>query len=145
MERRHHLATDHGPMVQRGLLTAHPGSDHGDGGAPGGDSSLRQGAGTGLLAIPRSESRRRRNSGENRVTEVLPRVFGAGVINRPKGGARGASPDQVARWCGHPPGSASQAPGQGVAPLRLSFGLLESSVALIFYLIFLDFSEHFNN
>ena len=89
MERRHHLATDHGPMVQGGLLTAHPGSDHGDGGAPGGDSSLRQGAGTVLLAIPRLESRRWQNSGENRVTEVFPRVFGAGEIYRPKGGLEG--------------------------------------------------------
>ena len=38
-------------MVQSGLLTAHPGSVHGDGEAPGGESSLRQGAGT---ASPRS-------------------------------------------------------------------------------------------
>ena len=32
-------------MVQGGLLTAHPGSAHGGGEAPGGDPSLRQGAG----------------------------------------------------------------------------------------------------
>ena len=32
-------------MVQGGLLTAHPGGVHGDGGAPGGGSSFRQGAG----------------------------------------------------------------------------------------------------
>src|SRR3954464_7469699 len=31
-------------MVQGGLLTAHPGGGHGDGGVPGGGSSLRQGA-----------------------------------------------------------------------------------------------------
>src|SRR3954468_8047306 len=41
----HHIATDHGPMVQGGLLTAHPGSVHGGGEAPGGQSSLRRGAG----------------------------------------------------------------------------------------------------
>ena len=40
-----HIATGHGPMVQGGLLTAHPGGDHGDGEASGGQSSLRQGAG----------------------------------------------------------------------------------------------------
>src|SRR3954463_726426 len=40
----HHIATDHGPMVQGRLLTAHPGSVHGGGEAPGGRSSLRQGA-----------------------------------------------------------------------------------------------------
>ena len=45
-ERKYHIATDHGPKVQGGLLTAHPGSVHGDGEAPGGGSSLRQGAGT---------------------------------------------------------------------------------------------------
>ena len=33
-------------MVQGGLLTAHPGSDHGGGEAPGDQSSLRQGVGT---------------------------------------------------------------------------------------------------
>ena len=33
-------------MVQGGLLTAHPGSVHGGGEAPGDQSSLRQGAGT---------------------------------------------------------------------------------------------------
>ena len=33
-------------MVQGGLLTAHPGSAHGGGEAPGDQSSLRQGAGT---------------------------------------------------------------------------------------------------
>ena len=32
-------------MVQGGLLTAHPGSAHGGGEAPGGDPSIRQGAG----------------------------------------------------------------------------------------------------
>ena len=31
-------------MVQRGLLTTHPESGHGDGGASGDQSSLRQGA-----------------------------------------------------------------------------------------------------
>src|SRR3954466_15055029 len=41
----YHIATDHGPMVQGGLLTDHPGSVHGGGEAPGGRSSLRQGAG----------------------------------------------------------------------------------------------------
>src|SRR3954466_3065082 len=44
-ERKHHIATGHGPMVQGRLLTTHPGGVHGDAGAPGGDSSLRQGAG----------------------------------------------------------------------------------------------------
>ena len=39
-------------MVQGGQLTAHPGSAHGDGEAPGGDPSLRQGAGKGSSDAP---------------------------------------------------------------------------------------------
>src|SRR3954469_7405637 len=42
---KYHIATDHGPMVQGRLLTDHSGSVHGGGEAPGGQSSLRQGAG----------------------------------------------------------------------------------------------------
>src|ERR1044072_3140363 len=55
-ERKHHIATGHGPMVQGRLLTAHPGGVHGGGGAPGGDSSLRQGAGTPSLGSPDLET-----------------------------------------------------------------------------------------
>src|SRR3954464_10562817 len=40
----HHIATDHGPMVQVGLLTAHTGGVHGYGWSPGGGFSFRQGA-----------------------------------------------------------------------------------------------------
>ena len=43
-------------MVQRRLLTAHPGGVHGDGGAPEGDSSLRQGAGTASPGSPDLET-----------------------------------------------------------------------------------------
>ena len=43
-------------MVQGRLLTAHPGGIHGDGGAPGGESSLRQGAGTSSLGSPDLET-----------------------------------------------------------------------------------------
>ena len=39
-------------MVQGGLLTAHPGSAHGGGEAPGDRSSLRQGAGTWSSSDP---------------------------------------------------------------------------------------------
>ena len=42
-------------MVQGGLLTAHPGGDHGDGQASGGQSSLRQGAETGSSGDPELE------------------------------------------------------------------------------------------
>ena len=39
-------------MVQGGLLTTHPGGDHGDGEASGGQSSLQQGAGTAFPGDP---------------------------------------------------------------------------------------------
>src|SRR4051812_34557683 len=49
-----------------------------------------------LLAIPRSESRRRWNNGRNRVTDLSSRFFGARGKYRPKGGLRGAPLDQAA-------------------------------------------------
>src|ERR1041384_6678974 len=75
----HHIATDHGPMVPGRLLTDHPGSVHGGGEAPGGLSSLRQGAGKtsagspdlGMAAV--EEQRRDREKGfcprKNPITE----------------------------------------------------------------------------
>ena len=48
----HHIATGHGPMVQGGLLTAHPGGVHGDGWSPGGGSSFRQGVGAASPSSP---------------------------------------------------------------------------------------------
>ena len=43
-------------MVQGRLLTAHPGGVHEDGGAPGGDTSLRHGAGTASPGSPDLET-----------------------------------------------------------------------------------------
>ena len=48
-------------MVQGGLLTAHPGSVHGDGEAPGGESSLWQGVETTSPGSPDLETAGRRN------------------------------------------------------------------------------------
>src|SRR3954465_6580343 len=65
----HHIATDHRPMVQGGLLTVHPGSIHGGGETPGGGSSLRQGAGKRSSGAPNlgsaaaAEQRRDREKG----------------------------------------------------------------------------------
>src|SRR4051812_7762919 len=81
-----------------------------------------------LLAIPRSESRRRHNSGRNRVMGLLPMVFRARTKYRWKGPRGEAPPDQAARWRGLPAGRARMAPGHGVAPLRPSLGLLESCI-----------------
>src|SRR3954463_15428204 len=52
----HHIATDHGPMVQGGLLTAHPGGVHGYGGSPEGGVSFRQGAGAASPGSPDLET-----------------------------------------------------------------------------------------
>src|SRR3954467_8738029 len=52
----HHIATGHGPMVQGGLLTAHPGGVHGYGWSPGGGSSFRQGAGAASPGSPHLET-----------------------------------------------------------------------------------------
>ena len=43
-------------MVQGGLLTAHLGGVHGDGGSPGGGSSFRQGAGAASPGSPDLET-----------------------------------------------------------------------------------------
>ena len=43
-------------MVQGGVLTAHLGSVHGDGEAPGDESSLRQGVGIGSPGSPGLET-----------------------------------------------------------------------------------------
>src|ERR1041385_5687939 len=65
----HHIATDHGPMVQRKLLTTHPGSIHGGEETPGGQPSLRQGAGKKSAGAPdlgsaaAAEQRRDREKG----------------------------------------------------------------------------------
>src|SRR3954463_3692749 len=52
----HHIATGHGPMVQGGLLTAHPGGVHGYGWSLGGGSSFRQGAGAASPGSPNLET-----------------------------------------------------------------------------------------
>ena len=43
-------------MSKGGLLMAHAGSVHGDGEAPGDESSLRQGVGTGSFGSPDHET-----------------------------------------------------------------------------------------
>src|SRR3954464_10309183 len=86
MERRHHIATDHGPMVQGGLLTAHTGSVHGNGEAPGGESSLRQGAGTGSPGSPDLETAVAAEQRGVAKKDSAPRVFGVRTKYSPKGG-----------------------------------------------------------
>src|SRR4051812_18032420 len=56
--------------------------------------------GQGLLTIQISGSRRRRNNGENRVTEGLGGDFALRAKYRRKGGTSGAPPDQATSWRG---------------------------------------------
>ena len=93
-------------MVQGKLLTMHHGGDHGDGEASGGQSSLRYGARQVLQAIPRSESRRRRNSRVFRVVELSLGIFLTRGKNRPKGDLGGAP------WPRRPEGAATPWPRQ---------------------------------
>src|ERR1044072_4413636 len=60
----HHIATDHGPMVQGGLLTAHTGGIHGYGWSPGGGSPAVRVPEQLLQAAPILKRRRRRNREE---------------------------------------------------------------------------------
>src|SRR3954464_3429835 len=97
----HHIATDHRPMVQGGLLTVHLGSIHGGGEAPGGGSSLRQGAGKRSPGAPdlgsaaAAEQRRDREKGfPSRGFHVTENIWAKGSS---QGGHQGS------RW---PPGAA---------------------------------------
>src|ERR1043165_4116120 len=89
----HHIATDHGPMVQGGLLTAHTGGVHVYGWSPGGGFSFRQGAGAASPGSPILKRRRRRN---REVFAKKGSVLGVST-SRAKYRRRGASRD--------PPGS----------------------------------------
>src|SRR4051812_9652905 len=97
-------------MVQGRLITAHPGGVHGDGGAPGGDSSLRQGAVQRLLAAPILKRRRRYREEIGKKTCILG-VFSAGGIYRRRGAARGPPGSQAPPWRGPALGRATRAPG----------------------------------
>src|SRR3954470_19268980 len=71
----HHIATAHVPMVQGGLLTVHPGSIHGGGEAPGGGSSLRQGAGKRAPGAPDLGSAAAAEQRRDREKGLCPRGF----------------------------------------------------------------------
>src|ERR1044071_6253532 len=87
----HHIATGHGPMVQGGLLTAHPGGVHGDGWSPGGGSPSGRVLGQLLLAAPILKRRRRRYREENGNSTSILGVSSTGTKYRPKGAPRGAT------------------------------------------------------
>ena len=77
-----------------------------------------------LQAIPRSESRRRRNNRRNHVTELSLRVSGSRDKYRPKGGVGGGPPSPGTQRARPPPrarcGVAWMGGGPTPAPLRAS-------------------------
>ena len=97
-ERKHHIATDHGPIIQGRLLTAHEGGVHGDGGAPGGESSLRQGAGTASPGSPDLETAAAEEQRMHREKGSWCRGFLEGGKYRRKGAARGPLGSPGAPW-----------------------------------------------
>ena len=91
-------ATDHGPRVQGGLLMAHPGSVHGDGEAPEGESSLRQGAGTTPPSGPILETAAAAEKRSDKEKGLAPEGFRTGGKYRRKGAARGPPGSPSAPW-----------------------------------------------
>src|SRR4051812_20884316 len=86
-----------------------------------------------LLALPILEARRRQNRDEIAKKGSRLEGFGTSVKYRPKGDVRGLLG-----------GRATRAPRALVPPLRLSFGVLEGSGTLIFYIFFPEFFWQFS-
>src|SRR4051812_2018433 len=135
----HHIATCHGPMVQGGLLMAHPRGVHGDGGAPGGGSSFRQGVGAASTGSPDLETEAAAVQRGDWEKNFDIRAFLVGCNIYAKGGSQG-----VHLGARRPPSAPypSAAPPGRLGPWWVpSFPILvipEGSSALIFYIIFLE-------
>src|SRR4051812_36612354 len=139
----HHITTGHGPMVQGGLLTTHPGGVHGYGWSPGGGSSSRQGAGAASPGIPDLETAVATVQRRDRERHIDIRGFHPGV-NIGEGGPRGdPQGSQEGAWSGPGWGRARDPSGVPVVAPSASLVIPEASVSLIFYIIFPDFLEHF--
>src|SRR4051812_31077461 len=97
-----------------------------------------------LLALPILEARRRRNRDEIANNGSRPEGFETCFKYRPNGdvgrflGGPGAPPPGAARGARH---QGASGPG---GPLRLSFGVLEGSETLIFYIFFPEFFWQFS-
>src|ERR1041385_7281392 len=109
-------------MVQRKLLTAHPGSIHGGEETPGVVPLSGRVPGRSLLVLPISEAWRRRNRGEIAKKGSVFEGFPRRRIYRRKGAARGATRGLGAPLARPAPRACHQgawAPGGGpLAPLR---------------------------
>src|SRR3954470_23601188 len=96
-----------------------------------------------LLALPVLEARRRRNRDAIVEKGSRPEGFETCFKYRPKGGVGRplGGPGAPRRGQG---GRATRAPRALVAPLRLSFGVLEGSGTLFFYIFFPEFFWQFS-
>ena len=92
-----------------------------------------------LLALPILEARRRRNRDEIAKKGSRLEGFGTCVKYMPKGASAEAWGAQAPPRRGQEGGRATRAPGALVAPLRLSFGVLEGSGTPIFLIFFPEF------
>ena len=110
-------------MVQGGVLMAHPESVHVDGEAPGGESSLRQGAGTaspGSLDLETAAAAKHRREWKKGARS---RGFPRRGLNIGRRGQPGGLPGaQAPPRRGPTPGRATRAPGSLVGPLWLPLG-----------------------
>src|SRR3954466_10946161 len=129
-------------MVQGVLLTVHPGSIHGGGEAPGGGSSLRQGAGKRYPGAPDLASAAAAEQRRDRKKGFLSRGFWSRRIygRRGPGGPPGV---QAAPWRGPTLGRAGRAPGALVGPLWPPLCDSRSFLCAEFVWIFPEFLEHF--
>src|SRR4051812_8621950 len=100
-------------MVQGGLHTNHPRSVHGGGEAPGGQSSLRKGAGKRSFGAPDLEAWQRRNRGEIAKKDSVFGGFGSRDKYWRRGAAGGYQGVQEPPWHGL---------GWGPPPGRLGIG-----------------------
>src|SRR3954467_2229142 len=97
-----------------------------------------------LLALPILEARQRRNRDEIAKKGSRLEGFGTSVKYRPKGDVRGhlGGPGApLARTGGGSRHHGASGPG---GPLQLSFGVLEGSGTLIFYIFFPEFFWQFS-
>src|SRR4051812_19906294 len=105
-------------MVQGRLLMTHPGGVHADGGAPGGDSSLPQGAGTASPGSPDLETTVAAEQRGDWEKASVFRVSSSQRIYRRRGAATGATMGLGAPWARPPPSARHQgAWGPGGGPL----------------------------
>src|ERR1041385_1734129 len=130
-------------MLQRKLLTSHPGSIHGGEETPGGQPSLRQGAGKRSSGAPDLGSAAAAEKRRDREKGFCLRGFRVTENIWAKGAARGDTRGPGGPWRGPTLGRAERAPGALVGPLWPLLGDSRSFRSADFLLDFPKFLEQF--